>query len=265
MQLFVVQFKKKMCASKIRAELNLTVTTRRVKQILQNGATLTWQKRVAKPKLTINHKEARLSFARKFFSWKEEWRNVLFSDEKKFNLDGPDGWQCYWRDLRAEPEIFSKRNFGGGTLMVWGAFPYRGKVPLAWISTKMTSQDYIQLLEISLIEHGETLMRENFIFQQDNASIHCAKATKQWLRERNVEVLDWPACSPDLNPIENLWGIISRKVYENGKQFESIIALKNRIREVWVDLTLEVLKTLVDSMPDRIFDVVRNNGGVTKY
>ncbi|UMM13991.1 hypothetical protein L5515_001994 [Caenorhabditis briggsae] len=51
-----------------------------------------------------------------------DWDKIIFSDEKKFNLDGPDGFNSYWHDLKKDPLHFSKRNFGGGRLMVWGAF-----------------------------------------------------------------------------------------------------------------------------------------------
>ena len=54
----------------------------------------------------------------------------MFSDEKKFNLDGPDGSQCYWQDLRNEKQLFSKRPFRGGSVMVWGAFSASGKADL---------------------------------------------------------------------------------------------------------------------------------------
>ena len=47
---------------------------------------------------------------------------IIFSDEKKFNLDGPGGIHCYWHDLRKEEQVFYKRPFGGGSVMIWGAF-----------------------------------------------------------------------------------------------------------------------------------------------
>uniref|UniRef100_T1J3N2 Transposable element Tc3 transposase n=1 Tax=Strigamia maritima TaxID=126957 RepID=T1J3N2_STRMM len=78
-------------------------------------------------------------------SWKNEWIEVLFSDEKKFNLDGPDGWTHYWHDLRKEPEVFSKRQMRGGSVMVWGTFGFNGITDLAFITTRMNSQKYQEI------------------------------------------------------------------------------------------------------------------------
>ena len=71
--------------------------------------------------------------------------------------------------------------------------------------------------------------------------------------------MEWPTCSPDPNPIENLWGILSRKVYENGKQFESTFDLKTRIREAWNEISIETIQYLVTSMSSRIFEVIKNS------
>ncbi len=50
------------------------------------------------------------------------------------------------------------------------------------------------------------------VFQQDNAKPHTATITTAWLRSRRVRVLNWPACSPDLSPIENIRCIIKQKI-----------------------------------------------------
>lgn len=99
------------------------------------------------------------------------------------------------------------------------------------------------------------------MFQHDNAPIHRAKSVKTWFRTVNVEVLPWPSRSPDLNPIKILWGILARKVYANGKQSSNTTELKNGIREAWSQTESETLHKLIDSMPKRIFQIIKNNGG----
>ena len=181
-----------------------------------------------------------MEFAKKHANWDSEWENVVFSDEKKFNLDGPDRNKSYWHRIGTKKETSVSRNFGGGTVMVWGAFSSYGTTPISWITPKMNSSDYIELLDNVLLNYAEDMDEDSWIFQQDNASIHNSKATKAFFRERNIKVMDWPARSPDLNPIENIWGLITQKVYENG-HFKSVKDLRDKIREVWSNLPLSYL------------------------
>ncbi|POM66382.1 Transposase [Phytophthora palmivora] len=157
-----------------------------------------------------------------------DWDRVVFSDEEKFNLDGPDGLH---------------RQNGGGSVMVWGGFSSQGKTELAFLEGRQNSH----------------------IFQHDNASIHASHSTKDFLKSCDVTVLDWPALSPDLNPIENVWGIIAREVYHGGKQYMTPQDLKSAIQGAWENLELSRLRSLVKSMPDRASDVLEAKGKKTNY
>lgn len=190
---------------------------------------------------------------------------MIFSDEKKFNLDGPDGFTGYWRDLRKEPQYFSRRNFGGGSLMVWLGFCATGKLNLAFTSCKMNSADYMEVLNSCLLPFKAKYRRKKFVFQQDNASIHTSSATKAWFDSRKIELLWWPARSPDLNPVENIWGILVRRIYADGKQYNSVAELKVAVSEAWENFEMGIIKNLVGSMPNRIFQVIERAGGPTDY
>ena len=72
------------------------------------------------------------------------------------------------------------------------------------------------LNDLSLAQEGCHLCGEEWIFQQDNAAIHNAPIVKKYLLEQKIKLLDHPVCSPDLNPIENLLGLIVAKVYKGG-------------------------------------------------
>ena len=103
-------------SSQLKADLNLSVSPRRARQILFQSGRFSYERRKSTLPLKEIHKEKRIEFAKANSNLNEAWEEMIFTDEKKFNLDGPDGFQCYWHDLRKEPQIFSKRKFGGGFL-----------------------------------------------------------------------------------------------------------------------------------------------------
>ena len=113
-------------------------------------------------------------------------------------------------------------------------FSSSGKLKLQFVSGQQKAADYVTVLsDLSLTQEGHHLCGEEYIFQQDNAAIHNVSMTKKYLLERKIRFLDHPGCSPDLNPIENLWGLIVAKVYEGGRQYSAISELKNAILDAW--------------------------------
>lgn len=255
-------------ASEIKQKLDLPVTRQHVAAILKGSRQVKWGKPKKKPALKQHHKTNRLEFAKRHMAWTTEWNKVIFSDEKKFNLDGPDCCNYHWHALDKPTDPKGSRNFGGGNVMVWGAFSSSSRTPMCFISHRMTSTTYTELLENELIDLLENTMEEGAIFQQDNAPIHVSRESREWFSAKQIPLLAWPACSPDLNPIENLWAIMARRVYGTAadqRTFNNALELKIRIKEVWNELEDDMLQTLVESMPNRIFEVICKNGGATKY
>ncbi|CAF1505793.1 unnamed protein product, partial [Adineta ricciae] len=89
--------------------------------------------------------------------WNEEWRKVVWSDEKKFNLDGPDGFPYYWHDLHKEEEIFSFRTQGDGSVMIWASFGWGGKSSICFINGRMNSKGYHDVLKNHLVNIGPNI------------------------------------------------------------------------------------------------------------
>jgi predicted transcriptional regulator len=254
-----------MTAGKIKDELSLVASVRTIRRELRSIPTLERRKLRRKPKLTQAHKEARLNFAKRCIETRINWDDVVWSDEKKFNLDGPDGYQYYWHDLRKEERVLSRRNYGGGNVMVWAAFGSKGKASIAFITNRLDSEDYITMLETHLLPCIKKIGGKNAIFQQDGASIHRSMRTSEWLKSKKINVLSWPANSPDLNPMENLWALLVRKLYDNSRQFQNIKDLKEKLVECWQMITNEDLKKLIESMPRRIIETIQKKGNPTHY
>lgn len=209
----------------------------------------------------------RLSWAKEKAQWTlEDWNKVIFSDESKFDVCVGDMRR---RVIRSKQEAFHKDclkrvvKFPHGQ-MVWGCMSARGLGRLSFIKGTVNAQKYQELLETSLLPSTQDLYPDgDFVFQQDGASSHTAKSTKNWLSDRHIITLNWPANSPDLNVIETVWHEMKRKLRDNPQR--TLPNLQAKIEEIWHTLTPEFCRTLVSTMPARIQAVIKAKGDVTPY
>lgn len=149
--------------------------------------------------------------------------------------------------------------------MVWGAFCSDGMLSLAFPSCRMNSKEYVDILEEKLVPFLESSASEGLIFQQDNAPVHKSRHTQEWLQSKNIKTMDWPACSPDQNPIENIWGLLARRIYRENRQYQTVFDLKEAVIDEWRSLNEQLRTNLVNSMMDRIFELIQKKGGQTHY
>ena len=197
-----------------------------VRRVLKKCKHLVRKKLQKKPWLNEQHKTNRLRFAEKHIHMIKKWRNVIFTDEKRFNLDGPDGLNYYYHDLRKEQQILSRQQIGDGSViknlvrywLLW-------ENGINFISGKLNSTKYLEMIDKKINAYATRIAGDKFIFQHDNAAV----IVKAYFSSKKT--LDWPAKSPDLNIIENCWGNLARAVYKNSKQFKTVMDLKLCIQE----------------------------------
>jgi hypothetical protein len=148
--------------------------------------------------------------------------------------------------------------------MVWGCFTNLGVGKLCILDRTMDRFYYRQILEDNLLQSVQQLaLGTNFTFMHDNDPKHTSALVKEWLRNNNVQVLDWPSSSPGLNPIEHLWDVLEQRVKK--RQPKNKGELGQYLIEEWQKIELPVISKLVDSVPNRLNECIKMKGYPTRY
>lgn len=218
--------------------------------------------------LTNEHRLRRIRFCQENIN--RDWSKVVFSDEKTFKTNA-GGKSVLWRpnNCRHVPEYVQKQHFSNKIACgFWGFITANGVGELCVTSSKMDGPEYSSILEEVYLPSMNIMYGEaakDMVFMQDNASTHTCTFTREWLAKHpEIKLLEWPAKSPDLNPIENVWAIMVR----NWKMSMRInlVNLQSEVQKRWNDLIgTEYVVNLYNSMPNRLRDVLQANGNWCKY
>ncbi len=221
---------------------------------------------LVKPLLNHRQRQRHLTLAKEKKNWTvAQWSKVLFSDESKFCISFGNQGPRVWRKggEAHSPSCMKSSVKFPQSVMIWGEMSSAGVGPLCFLKTNVTAPVYQEILEHFMLPSADQLFKDaDFIFQQDLAPAPTAKSTKSWLNDHGVTVLDWPANSPDLNPIKNLWGIVKRKMRNETKKVRW--AEGHCQRNLGFHTTSAVPQT-DPSMPRRIEAVIKAKGAPTKY
>lgn len=223
-------------------------------------------RRPRKPRLSPDDKRDRRRWLR--HTNNSLWSHVVFSDEKiVWLVRAPNRKNdIIWSSdpafvPPAETVRFSKR------LHIWAAISSRGKTELAFIEGTLNATKYVEILDEFLLPTMQELYRdEEWSFMQDHAPSHSAKLTQDWLKENVPHFFtrdDWPAHSPDLNPIETLWANLDQAVQR--EDLNTIEKFKAALEAAWGEVTQDDLERLIGTMAQRRSELRKSKGGHTSF
>lgn len=222
-----------------------------------------------KPFLTDSHVKKRYEWALDHQEWTiDDWSKVVWSDETAVELrDNCPQFVRFVDGFPTTPEHFSLTTKHPTKVIIWSCFSSRGPGRSHVVECPMNTEWYVE----DIIDHrilpqmNEWFPNGEGIFQQDNAPCHVSKRSRERFRDLGIILLDWPPASPDMNPIENLWGIVKKRVLkEKPRTKNQIIAT---FLQLWHhDEALKmVMQSLIASMPKRVSALVESKGFHTKY
>jgi transposase len=220
--------------------------------------------------LTPRHKRERLNWARLHVGWTQnQWRSILFTDESRFALQSDSRRILIWREkgTRYHPSNILERDaYGGGSVMVWAGVSLGGRTDLYLLpSGTMNGQRYRDEVLDPYVRPYAGAIGDTFILQDDNARPHRSRLVDQYLQENTIQRMEWPARSPDLNPIEHVWDALGRRIAALNPPPQNIQGLRRALEQQWSLLPTELLDTIINSMKHRCESCIAVRGDHTQY
>lgn len=156
---------------------------------------------------------------------------------------------------------------GGGSVMIWGCISYGCKLNLVTVPGTLNAAKYRDniLVPVVIPHFDNHPLQTRPVYMDDNARPHRARAVTQIMQQEAITTLPWPACSPDLNPIEHLWDILGRRVRRRDPPVQTVAELDAALHQEWQQIPQQDIQRLIRSMPDRVAAVIGANGSYTRF
>lgn len=153
--------------------------------------------------------------------------------------------------------ISPRRQFGGGELMIWGGISLKARTALVTVKVgSMTTDRYIrECLEEHVVPFAP-FIGPNFVLMQDNARPHVVQVTMEYLEYVGIQVSEWPARSPDLNPTKHMWSNLERRIRRNYGEFQTAHQLEQALLTEWELIPQNEVTALIESIPQRLRAVI---------
>ena len=217
----------------------------------------------------VSDRLKRLKWCRERLHWSvEDWAKFILSNESNFEVINHKS-RLIIKKLAGEKfkECFCVPRIqgGGGSVGIWGCFSHKGTGSYNIYNGRINQYNYKETLESKLLPEARAFYgrREQWIFQHDAAMAHTAISVKEWLDQKNITVMPWPAHSTDLNPIKNIWAWIDKRLVK--ESIASVAQLHQALEKLWKEFPRELCIQLVESMPRSVCAWLKVCGAHIKY
>ncbi|GFV14756.1 transposable element Tcb2 transposase [Trichonephila clavipes] len=156
--------------------------------------------------------------------------------------------------------------FGGGGVLVYGGISIDGHTDLSIIRDgNLPARRYRDEILRPIVVPYAAAIRDDFILMKDNCRPHRANLVEDFLFEEGIVRMEWPACSPDMNPIEHVWDALGRRVAGRRPPPQTLQEMERALLEEWDRISQLVINSLIDPMPQRCSTLLAFLGNHTFY